>query len=347
VTAVFERDRTEQQERDLLNLSSRLLNDRAGFLDFATETNALLARIADTHADGLTLKRDLHTMKGNSAIFGLSSLATLCHGLESELEAGVEADALDRSSLLAQWESVCSKTRQLLGERATTALEIDEREYSAVLSAVRAGCDSASLERMLTAWRLEPLRVRLERAAEQLAAVAARAGKGSPTIAVDAASVYLARDELSEFWSVFAHVVRNGVTHGLDRVGERRAGQTPANDFELRAGVLDGALFVELEDRGPGIDWDTIRLRAQQRGLPASTHTDLLDAMFADGVSAESELTEFSGRGVGLSAVRDACLRQHGKIDVATSKGRGTKFRFSWPTSQFKSLIQFDMGSAP
>ena len=344
-TAVVERNRTEQQERDLLNLSSRLLNDRAGFLEFADETNTLLERIAQNTTDSILLKRDLHTLKGNSAIFGLSTLSALCHDLESELEAG--AEALDCSSIVGQWQSVCQKTRQLLGERSAVGLEVDERDYEAVLRAVRAGCDNASLERMIAVWRLEPVRVRLERAAEQLSAVAERAGKGSPTIAVEAGSVYLAREELSEFWSVFGHVVRNGVTHGLKDPEDRAQRSLPATpDFDLRAGVRNGSLFIELEDRGPGIDWDTIRLRAKQHGLPADTQKDLMAALFADGVSAASEVSELSGRGVGLSAVRETCLKQRGKIDVETVKGAGTKFRFSWPTHQFKSLIHFENGPA-
>ena len=88
-----------------------------------------------------------------------------------------------------------------------------------------------------------------------------------------------------------------------------------------------------------------IRTRAKQHGLPAETQAELMVALFADGISAESEVTEFSGRGVGLSAVRDACQRQGGKVEVSTVRGAGTKFRFSWPANQFKTLIQLDSAS--
>jgi two-component system chemotaxis sensor kinase CheA len=253
---------------------------------------------------------------------------------------------VDSSAIVGQWQSVCRKTRQLVGERSSTGLEVDQREYQAALNAVRAGESRAKLTLMLEAWSLEPLRVRLERAAEQLTALAERTGKGAPKIAVDVGRVYLAREELSEFWSVFAHVVRNGVTHGLAQTDDAGRRPGPAkNDFELRAGVQAGSLFVEFEDRGPGIDWNVIRLRAREHGLPADTESELMVALFADGVSAASEVTEFSGRGVGLSAVRDACQRQRGKVDVTTVRGAGTKFRFSWPTAELKSLIQLDSGA--
>lgn len=342
-TAVVERDRNEQQERDLLNLSSRLLHDRAGFLEFASETELLLQRIGANDSDEVLLKRDLHTLKGNSGLYGLSALSALCHVQESNLDSGTDVDC---AAIVEQWRSIREKTQQLVGDRSADGIEVDRREYRAVLAAVRSGHGHAELARMIEAWSLEPVRVRLERAAEQLAALAERTGKGAPTITVEAERVYLAREELSEFWGVFAHIVRNGVTHGL-LLPEDRASHDPAQkDFELRAGMADGALFVEFEDSGPGIDWNVIRTRAREHGLPTETPGDLMVALFADGVSAASEVTEFSGRGVGLSAVRDACQRQRGKVEVKTERGMGTKFRFSWPASQFKTLIQLDGGAA-
>jgi len=340
-TAVVERDRNEQQERDLLNLSSRLLRDRAGFLEFAQETELLLARISQNTTDPVLLKRDLHTLKGNSGLYGLSALSALCHLQESNLDSGMDVDC---TAIVAQWQSIREKTQQLVGERSSIGLEIDQSEYQAVLAAVRDGRRHGDLARMIEAWSLEPVRVRLERAAEQLSALAERTGKGAPKIVVEAGRVYLAREELSEFWSVFAHVVRNGVTHGLLQPEDRSRRKAHESDFELRAGMQDGALFVEFEDSGPGIDWNVIRLRAKQHGLPAETQAELMVALFADGISAESEVTEFSGRGVGLSAVRDACQRKRGKVEVATERGGGTRFRFTWPANQFQTLIQLDGG---
>jgi two-component system chemotaxis sensor kinase CheA len=342
-TAVVERDRNEQQERDLLNLSSRLLHDRAGFVEFASETELLLERIAGNASDEVVLKRDLHTLKGNSGLYGLSALSALCHAQESNLESGTNVDC---SAILEQWRSVREKTRQLVGEHSTNGIEVDQREYQALLSAVRGGRRHPELARMLEAWSLEPVRLRLERAAEQLTALAERTGKGAPTITVEAERVYLARDELSEFWSVFSHVLRNGVAHGLLQPEEREQHGSSQKDFELRAGMQDGSLFVEFEDSGPGIDWNAIRQRAKQHGLAADTQADLMVALFADGVSASRDVTEFAGRGVGLSAVRDACQRKRGKVEVETARGAGTKFRFSWPANQFKTLIQLDGGAA-
>jgi len=161
----------EQEQRDILDLSSRLLNDRPGFLQFSNETQALIERISSNRQHLVEFKRDLHTLKGNTAIFGLSLISRLCHEAESDLEAGGES-WVDCSPIVMQWERTCTTIRQLLGERTHSGIEIDELEYVAVLDAIRKGADRRLLEQMVGCWRLEPMRARLGRVAEQLSTIA-------------------------------------------------------------------------------------------------------------------------------------------------------------------------------
>lgn len=343
VTAVVACEASEQEGRDLVNLTKRLLKDRDGFLEFLDESRRLLGRIRQNSADGASLKRDLHTLKGNTAIYGLQTVSAACHALEDALESGMTAAALDRGELLRHWERSLATVELLLGEHSDSKLQIDEKQYRALLDAIGRGASKRELEVMLKAWRLEPLRERLDRVAEQLVGVAARLGKGDVGVQIATADLYLGREELSEFWTAFTHVVRNAADHGLLEEGERtRAAAQGGVDFGLRAGIDRDELFVELSDRGPGIDWECIRARATERGIPHTTQAELEEALFADGVSARSEVTELSGRGVGLSAVRAACHKQRGTVHVTTGQGKGTSFRFSFPVSQFQSLVQLE-----
>jgi chemotaxis protein histidine kinase CheA len=231
-------------------------------------------------------------------------------------------------------------TQRLLGERHAGTIEIEEAEYEAVLAAIRRNAPSRELERIVRAWRLEPLRARLDRIAEQLVSTAARLGKGTVAVEVKAGDVYLERDELKEFWAAFSHVVRNAAVHGLEsRELRQRKGIEGRPAFGLVAGVEKDCFFVELADFGPGIDWNGIRKCATARGIPHATQAELEEALFADGISTQTEVSELAGRGVGLSAVRAVCRRQHGNVRVTTATGVGTKFRFSWPASEFPSLM--------
>ncbi len=91
--------------------------------------------------------------------------------------------------------------------------------------------------------------------------------------------------------------------------------------------------MLEIEDRGRGIDWDRIAASARARGLPTATQADLQDAMFADGLSTRSEITELSGRGVGLAAFRAACAELGGAITVTSARDVGTKLSITWPAA--------------
>jgi len=343
VTVSLARERKEQEERDIISVSSRLLRDRNGFVEFFTEAQNLVERVHDNRSDVIGLKRDLHTLKGVSAIYGVRGISQICHDLESTLEISDPA-ALDRSELVRRWGYLREKFEQFFQGRRSPSIEVDELEYEAVMEAIRQRAEHSAIGRVLGAWRLEPLRLRLERVGEQLSATAQRLGKGEVHVSTHAPHLYIAREELTDFWTAFSHVVRNAVSHGIERPEtRRREGKSDVAHFDLCAHLEQGRLSIEIADTGPGIDWEVVRSLAKARGLAYATVVDLHDALFTDGFSTASETTDAAGRGVGLSVVRAVCERTGGTIEVSTERGKGTRFRFSWPATQFQSLTLLDV----
>jgi two-component system chemotaxis sensor kinase CheA len=98
------------------------------------------------------------------------------------------------------------------------------------------------------------------------------------------------------------------------------------------AANTDGVFEVAIRDDGRGIDWEAVRQRAVMKGIPSSTAEELQRALFADGLSTRDEVTAISGRGVGLGAVREACLALGGDVVVDTDPGHATTFRFRFPS---------------
>jgi two-component system chemotaxis sensor kinase CheA len=92
---------------------------------------------------------------------------------------------------------------------------------------------------------------------------------------------------------------------------------------------------VEVRDDGRGIDWTALARKARSHGLPAETEADLLDALFADGVSTRDQTSELSGRGIGLAAVRAAARALGAGIRVQSEPGLGTSFVFELPSGLF------------
>jgi two-component system chemotaxis sensor kinase CheA len=348
VTAEAERARGQQEAEELVNVCLGLTKNRAAFREFMAEGQRLYQGVLDGR-DPVLLARDLHTLKGNSALFGLVRVSNVCHDLEDSLRQGDPA-SLDRTALTHAWQHCVHTVGLLLGERNASTLDVRDADYTSLLTAVRGGASRAEIEARLQSWRLEPVTQRLELVAQQLRTTAVRLGKGEVGVAVEPASVLMKREELSDFWSTFSHVVRNAAVHGLEGEGgesRQRARRRGVPEFALRSGLTQGRFFVELADQGPGIDWPALRERAKARGIPHATEEDLEQALFADGMSTQTGVTAAAGRGVGLSAVLAVCVARGGSVRVASAPSAGTTFRFSWPSSTIPSIRELSDRGVP
>jgi len=135
------------------------------------------------------------------------------------------------------------------------------------------------------------------------------------------------------------HMVRNAVDHGLERPEVReRLGKPPTGLIQLRAYHSSGQVVIELEDDGQGLDDEKIIQKAVARGLISSTQglseSDIWQLIFAPGFSTADQVTDISGRGVGLDVVRNSIEGLHGRIDVRSRRGWGTIFVLSLPTTR-------------
>lgn len=162
--------------------------------------------------------------------------------------------------------------------------------------------------------------------------MAERLGKGEVDVLIEHNHVRLDAERYADFWAAFSHVVRNAVDHGLESAAARAELGKPQNgQVRLRTFASNTEQLVQIEDDGRGIDWEAVRKRALERGLPSTTREDLTDALFKSGFSTRSIVTEMSGRGVGLHAVREACVALGGRASIDSEHGRFTRFTFRWP----------------
>ena len=134
------------------------------------------------------------------------------------------------------------------------------------------------------------------------------------------------------------HIVRNAVSHGLESPAEReRAGKPATGKITLNACHQANQLIVEVSDDGRGIDTEKIKAKAIATGVVTAeaagrmSTPELLDLIFRPGFSTADEITEISGRGVGLDVVRSVLHRLKGTVELETHPGQGTRFRLKLP----------------
>ncbi len=334
VTAEVAQLAHDAEQKEFLAVFERVMKDRVGFIEFFNDASKLTDELSlRPPADDVTLSRRVHTLKGNAGVFGLKSIADVCHSLEQRAsEAGVAAMREALPLLVGRWTDFARKVVPLIGTQTDDVVEVHFGELENIADAVRKSMPAADILDAIDRLKAEPAHIRFERIAEQARGIAERLGKGPVDIEIQAGDVRLPLERWGDFWSAFVHVVRNALDHGLetreqrDKVGKR----VPAR-LVLSAEEQDAYFLIALRDDGRGIDWGAIRERARAVHLPSTTREDLVEALFADGVSTKPEVTDLSGRGVGMGAVRDATRKLGGSIEIDTVSGKGTTFRFRIP----------------
>jgi two-component system chemotaxis sensor kinase CheA len=132
------------------------------------------------------------------------------------------------------------------------------------------------------------------------------------------------------------HVVRNALDHAIEPVDERvAAGKDPEGRVRIEALQRGNHVVIEVADDGRGIDLEALRARSEERGLVAPgevlSDKETRDLIFAPGISTRSEVTETSGRGVGMDVVRNNVTALGGIVHVDSIDGRGTSIAMTLP----------------
>jgi two-component system chemotaxis sensor kinase CheA len=133
------------------------------------------------------------------------------------------------------------------------------------------------------------------------------------------------------------HLLRNAVDHGIEEPEERRwLGKREHGLIEIHAYHEGNQIVVEVSDDGRGIDVDSLKTKAIDSGVLINeggnlSEDDLLDMIFLPGLSTAGEITEVSGRGIGMSAVKAAVEQMRGNVSVRSARGRGTTFTLRLP----------------
>ncbi|ENO8414853.1 chemotaxis protein CheA [Vibrio mimicus] len=135
------------------------------------------------------------------------------------------------------------------------------------------------------------------------------------------------------------HLVRNGIDHGVEMPEVRLAkGKPETGVITLKAFHQGGSIIVEISDDGAGIDCDKLWRKAVEKGVlePQTQRSDLTDKqiinlIFAPGFSTAEQVSDISGRGVGMDVVRRNIEELGGQIEVESELGRGSRFTISLP----------------
>lgn len=142
------------------------------------------------------------------------------------------------------------------------------------------------------------------------------------------------------------HIIRNAIDHGIESPDKREAlGKNEKGTIRISSYQKGNHVVIEVEDDGNGLDLEKIRNKALQKGLISEVNTltdkDTLDLIFLPGFSTADQVSEVSGRGVGMDVVRNNIAAISGMVDIETKKGEGSRFIITLPITLaiIKALI--------
>ncbi|HEY4180338.1 MAG TPA: ATP-binding protein [Kofleriaceae bacterium] len=332
ITDQLASERAEKEQREVLAVFQRVARDRSAGREFLVEGDVLMASVA-APGERVLQARAIHTLKGNCGLFGFTRFAELCHEIEDELadrqEPDLDVDQCHR--LVMGWTTVVSILRSLIGHGEREIVEIDRGDVLALAERARRGARVDEIASVLTSWTFEPVAQRFERLGEQAQSLAQRLDKGPLAVNITDHGIRLESTRWSSLWPAMTHLIRNAIDHGIESADARAAGGKGSPSVTFTAARIDQALVFSVADDGRGIEWDAIRQRAMEHGLPSASHEDLVAALFADGLSSRDVATEVSGRGVGLAALFEAVELLGGSIGVESEPGRGSRFEMRFP----------------
>lgn len=292
-----------------------------------------------------TLFRDLHTLKGGSATFGVLPIAEETHKAEDLLTLISQGDSQDIAKLQnhvrvikTQFSDFLDQAREILGNKALSEeklYELPESELRKIVSSLACAQRSKSFSQTLTEkYFLGTLEGVFESYRDLALKLAESEGKEFSQIQFVGLEKKLPTEPLQHLTATLVHAFRNAVDHGLETPAERiAAGKPRGGHLKVSLSFTEDSLLLSIDDDGRGIQPTKIREKLLSKGIATSSETDeqVIQHIFDSQFSTRDTVTETSGRGVGMDAIKDAALKLGGKVWVRSQVGRGTQLSIQIP----------------
>ena len=194
---------------------------------------------------------------------------------------------------------------------------------------------TSDLQRTAMSLRMVPIRNTFQKMARLVRDLALQQGKDIQLV-LQGEDTELDRTIVEELGDPLIHMIRNSADHGIEPADQRLAkGKAAAGTITLRAFHQGGLIVIEIKDDGRGLNPDRIRAKAIERGLIRDDESldeeAIFELIFAPGFSTAEQVTDLSGRGVGMDVVRRNIEKMRGTVEIQSVVDRGTTFTISLP----------------
>ncbi len=332
------------------NMILRIHENRGGFRPFLTAFEAMLTHLCNWNGERVDdLKREVHTVKGACLLYGLNSLAEKIYETELMIrESGLDPDLefVRLQGAILEMEFKVWRVREMnlftqLGVFADNSIEVSMRKFSEIEDKFSRNPESAkifqAIGRELLANELGDL---IRDFQFHVNSTAVKLGK-SARLEVDPISdrVYLSPHVYIEVVRSLVHLFNNALDHGIESPQVRASrGKSETGSIRVRYQTITARekpwIQITIEDDGGGVDLVKLHEVLKSKGVVLPEDMSPLDVamnIFGNGISTSDEVTQISGQGVGMGAVRAAIFKDRGTIRIKRTDQSGTCFDIRLP----------------
>ena len=194
---------------------------------------------------------------------------------------------------------------------------------------------TSSLQTTAMAMRMVPVKSTFQKMLRLVRDLAKNSGK-QVQLKMTGEDTEIDRNVVDELYEPMVHMIRNSVDHGIERPEEReKAGKNKNGEIHLQAYHQGGKIIVQISDDGKGLDKDRIIAKAKANQLITDesklTNSEIYNMIFQPGFSTAKQVSDVSGRGVGMDVVKKGIEKLRGRVEINTNPGKGSTFVISLP----------------
>jgi len=324
--------------------------------DFFKTDAYYIIQNSTTASDALNeIFRCVHTFKGDFAQFGLHNSSKKLHIIEDNLqlmlnsggELGKETiksmvEQIDSARITAEDTMVISN---ILGEdflQESKKITISEDNIREIQLSVIRTCGQRQCAEILPSvnkLRFKNIKVLMDQSKDYVEYIAERLSKTVPQFIVTGEDIWIEKDKYSKVFKSMVHLFRNMCDHGIEMSDERlAAGKDEVGTITCH--IEEDSyhnIVIKISDDGRGIDAAIIKEKALEKGLLTKEQLDrlsekeIIQIIFMQGFSTKSDVSTLSGRGVGMTAVKEAIMHMNGHMEMETVFGEGTSYIITIP----------------
>lgn len=265
--------------------------------------------------------RDQNTLRGASGVGD--------KGAESARFVKVDTQKLDN---MVDMVGELVITEAMLGQDVSVLVGQDKKLYANLGQLRRI---TSEIQRISMSMRMIPIRQTFQKMIRLVRDLSRKSGK-QVSLDMIGEETEIDRNMVDEIYDPLVHMVRNSIDHGIERSDVRKAmGKPEAGTVVLKAYHKGGNIVIEISDDGRGLDRDKIIKKAVERNLIRSgeniSDQEVYSLIFQPGFSTADEVTDVSGRGVGMDVVKRALDKLRGALDIDSVKDQGTTVLMKLP----------------